>query len=350
MEIYYSSMYIKEDIKSFNELIDKIAPQEIELYLDANICIYIREFIREPQTIIGRKDKTLWSSFERFIWNVKKNDISLEYSFGIDEASRNKGDFEINNEKLNELLINIAQFSQMSYYELIEYSKLTIDNPPSKDWTFKTKTKFDSLENVSRHQKILYLTYAGLLKLYILDRTKQNESNVQLMKQYIDFFADEVDMVSVSNLAFAYHYLNEGQMKKIIHDKPKTTEDEVHALWNAAIDLTLPALISRNIKFLGIKKTPVFVTSDKKLWTFYNTLKVNTLFTNNGQIGGPPIIEVNLAQANWKQKEVELMHKYYMSKMRIYKFLREIDEYEFINKMREICYGLEIEARKYMQK
>lgn len=349
MEIYYSSMYVKDDIKNFDELIDKISSQEIELYLDANICIYIREFIREPQTIIDRSDKSLWRSLKGFIWNVKKNSISLDYSFGIDEASRNKGDFEVNKDKLNELIIYIDKFSKMSYLQLIEHSKLKFHNPPLKDYTYKTKTKFDSLENVGARQKILYLTYAGLLKLYILDKTKQNQSNIQLMQQYVDFLSDEVDMMSVSNLAFAYHYLNKGKIKKIIHAKSNITEDEIHALWNAAIDLTLPALISRNIiKYQGIKKTPVFVTSDKLLWSFYNTLKVNTLFTNNGELAGPPIIEVNLRQANWGEKDVQLMQKYYMSKKRAYKFLREIDEYKFINKMRKICYRLEIEARKYM--
>ncbi|GBG55934.1 hypothetical protein SPFL3102_02873 [Sporomusaceae bacterium FL31] len=44
MKIYYSSMYIKETIHDFEELISKCNPKEIKLYLDANICIYIREF------------------------------------------------------------------------------------------------------------------------------------------------------------------------------------------------------------------------------------------------------------------------------------------------------------------
>jgi hypothetical protein len=347
MAIYYSSMYVREVISDFDELVNRNIHKQMKIYVDANICIYIRDFIREPQTIISRED--IWDDLKIFFWNVKQYNMCLDYSFGIDEASRNKNNFEINYEKLDEMVKNIDKFSRMSYSELLEHSNLSINNRPAKDQTSKSKTKIDSLEKVSEFQKLLYITYASLLKLYILDKNKQSESNTKLMMRYIDFLDEEVNLINISNLAFAYHYFNEGKIKKIIHSKQKATEDIIHTLWNAAIDLTLPTLVSIKLKLIGSKTIPIFVTSDESLWLFFNTLKVNTLFTYQGKVGiFPPFIEVDLSQTNWKQIELNTLKQYYRDKKRIYKALKRIDEIDFIDKMRNISRNLELEAKQYM--
>ncbi|WP_210162472.1 hypothetical protein [Anaeroarcus burkinensis] len=344
-------MFIKETINNFDELIAKFNPKEMELYLDANICIYIRDFIRQPQTVIDRDDETFWPELKNFFRRVKQHNIFLNYSFGIDEASRSKANFEVDSDKLDELIDTISQFDRMDYFEILEHSKLIANNPPAKDKTSISKTKVDSLGKNSGFQIMLHITYATLLKLYILDKTRQSLSNVELMMQYIDFLAEEIDIINGSSLAFAYHYLDKGKIKNLIHySKKNACENVIHALWNAAIDLTLPALVSRNVKVLGRKTAPVFVTGDEKLWLLFNTLKVNILFTDHGQPSYSPIIELNLSQTNWKHEELETLKQYYYNKNRISKAFNKIDEFDFVGKMRKLSYGLEIEAKKYMPK
>ena len=48
MKFRYSSMYIREDIGSIGELVEILNPSAIQLQLDTNICIYLREFYRTP--------------------------------------------------------------------------------------------------------------------------------------------------------------------------------------------------------------------------------------------------------------------------------------------------------------
>ena len=64
MKFRYSSMYIREDIGSIEGLVKILNPSAIQLQLDTNICIYLREFYRTPSKTIV--DKVLWDELKNF--------------------------------------------------------------------------------------------------------------------------------------------------------------------------------------------------------------------------------------------------------------------------------------------
>lgn len=349
MKIYYSSMFLKNNVENFEELISVVDPKMIQLYLDTNLCVYLRDFYREPNGIIKKSDGT-WNELKKFLYNVEQSNLLVDYSLGVEEACRNLNNFEINFEKLSNMVEQINNLFNMDYLQMIEHSKLIKFEPPVKDKTTRKDSKMNSLNEVSRFQNLLYVNYACLLKLYILGNVTNTNNRVDNMKQYINFLDKEIDLISTANLIFGYHFFSgNSKIKKMIHSSQKTVEHKIHALWNAAIDLTFPTLISMN--FAKDNTIPVFVTCDERLWIIFNSMKARVLFTENAQLGQPPILEIDLSTTNWKDQELNSVDKYFnvIQDKRRTKFIYEkIDICKKLNELREVCFNLEKEAKRYM--
>lgn len=349
MKILYSSMFIEGQVGSFEELVCKIQPEKIQLYLDTNICVNLRDFYREPNSIVKRTDST-WDELRTFLRNVEQYNLLVNYSLGVEEACRNLNNFEINKDKLNEMLNHIGSLFSMDYLQMIEHSKLVKYKPPTKDITTRQSSKLNSLSEVSRFQNLLYLNYACLLKLFILANENIWKSRIHQMLEYMDFLDRDIDVISVAALIFGYHYFSDNsKIKRMVHPSKKNVEFKIHALWNAAIDLTLPTLVS--INFAKDGTVPVFVTSDERLWTIFNSMKIRMLVTGGNGFDLPPIMEADLSTINWTDEEFKITDEYF-SQIEGRRNSRlnfgRIDIDNKLNKLRQVCMDLENKAKIYM--
>ncbi|GLB25245.1 hypothetical protein LXJ15735_14860 [Lacrimispora xylanolytica] len=348
MKFYYSSMYIYEKINSFEELINKVDAKLIALYLDTNICIYLRDYYKEPSSIIKRDE--VWTELRTLLRNIETCNLIVDFSLGVEEACRNKSNFEINYDKLVDMNFSIEKLFNMNYFEMLEHGKLLKFDTPVKDTTKKEPTKMNSLENLSRFQNLLFVNYACLLKMHLLDMKRDEKSNVHLMIEFLNFVEQEVDLFSTSIITFAHYFFSRSSLiKGLIHKSKHVTEEKVHSLWNAAIDLTFPTLVSQS--FLESKSIPVFVTADEKLWLIFNAMKMRVMILDGNKSTIPPFVEVDLSETCWSEEELMEINQYYdeIMKKRKYKFaLSELDKEKLLENLRSVCKKLEDELKGIM--
>lgn len=345
MKFYYSSMYIYEKINSLEELINKVNVSLIELYLDTNICIYLRDYYKEPSSIVKRDE--IWTELRTLLRHIETSDILVDFSLGIEEACRNKSNFEINYEKLFDMNYSINKLFNMNYFEMLEHGKLLKFDEQVKDNTKKEPTKMNSLESLSRFQNLLFVNYACLLKMYLLDKKRDNISNIDLMIEFLNFVEQEVDLFNTSIITFAHYFFSGSSfIKSFIHKSKHIAEEKVHTLWNAAIDLTFPTLVSQ--QFIKSKSIPVFVTADEKLWLIFDAMKMRVMISDGDNSALPPFVEVDLSKTGWSEEELGIINKYFneIMKKRKYKFtFSELDKEKLLDNLRGVCKKLEDELK-----
>ncbi|MCR8641280.1 hypothetical protein NV379_01300 [Paenibacillus sp. N1-5-1-14] len=346
MKFYYSSLYIHETLSSFEDLKNKIDPQLIELYLDTNICIYLTKLYKEPSSLVSQTDNT-FEELLGLLKNIETNNLLVDFSLGLEESCRELSNFEINMSKFNDMNNAIRSLFEMDYFQMLQHSKLIKFEPFIKHETRKTNSKTNSLESVSSFQRLLFVSYACLLKMYILDKKKNLKSNTQLIIEYFDFVEKEIDIFSASITMFAHYYFSgNNKIRKLIHKTKNNDEDKLHAIWNASLDLTFPALVSQ--KFLKDKIIPVFVTADENLWLIFDSMKMKFMITNGTEAALPPFLEVDYTRTNWTQAELQEINNFYdgIMERRKYKFVfNNFDQEELINRMRILCFNLEKELK-----
>lgn len=347
MKIYYSSMFIREDIDSIHDLVRLANKDKIKLCLDTNICIYIRELYNDPYGIYKRKNNILDELF-KFLKDVEYHDLEVDFLYGCEEASRTLDVFNINQDKLEEIIVNINNVLNMSNNQLLQFLYSNKVSSQCMDYSKRTDSKIQSLERPSSFKNILTLNYACLLQLYIQKMKYPDLDNVNQMIKYIDFLNTKIDMISASNLIFGYYYFStDSIIKKMIHTKKKEVEHKIHAIWNASIDLTLPILVSR--KFIEEDVIPVFVTADVGIFTLFNSMKIKCIFGD--RVSTPPLVEINLEKLPWKTNNITLLDNYFNSiqKGRIQKlYYNNWNLHDIIIKNMNLCKELEDEAKKYM--
>lgn len=346
MKFFYSSLYIHETLSSFEDLKNKIDPKLIELYLDTNICIYLTKFYKEPSSFVSVTDN-ISEELLSLLKNIEMNDLLVDFSLGLEEACRELSDFEINISKFHDMNNAIRSLFEMNYFKMLQHSKLIKFEPFIKHETRKTNSKTNSLESASSFQQLLFVSYACLLKMYILDKKKDSKSNTQLIIEYFDFVEKEIDIFSTSITIFAHYYFSgNNKIRRLIHKTKNNAEEKLHAIWNASLDLTFPALVSQ--KFIKDKIIPIFVTADENLWLIFDSMKMKVMFTNGTEVALPPFLEVDLSRTNWTQAELQEIDKYYYGIMerRKYKFvINNFNQEELINRMRILCFNLEKELK-----
>lgn len=348
LKFNYSSQYIKERITSIGDLINKYDSDSFELFLDTNICIYLREFYREPNKTIAN-DK-LWGELKKLLKDINLYDINVDYSIGLEESSRSLSDFQIIEDKYIETLTSLQYIFQMDYFEIIEHSKIIKFSPPVKDSTKRLSTKKSGLEEQSYFQNLMLLSYACLLKLYLIYNDDSEISNLEKMKNYLDFLSNEIDIMSLSHIIYG-HLLLSGHHKArtLIHPKKKTVENMIHAIWNASLDLTLPTLVS--IQFNKSKKIPVFVTRDELIWMIFDSMKMKYMFYNGKTNEQPPFIEMDLSLSNWDDESIKEINIYHekIQRSRLTKFVFETESTESrLNRLMMLSLKLEKDVKKML--
>ncbi|MGG4214010.1 hypothetical protein [Paenibacillus sp. FSL L8-0638] len=335
---------------SFEDLVNKVDIKLVELIPDTNICIYLRDLYKEPSSIVKRE--AIWNELRDLLRNIENNDVLIDYSLGIEEACRSLSNFEINFDKLNDMKNSIKHLFEMNYFEMLEHSKLIKFDPPIKDQTFKSPSKLDSLESVSTFQGLLFVNYACLMKLFLLRNSNPSENNADLMIDYLRFVQSEVDLFSTSTTLFAHFYMSgNSSITNLLHkSKSKKIEDRIHTFWNAAIDLTFPALVSQ--QFIKNNTIPVFVTADERLRQIFDAMKIRVMINNGSEIALPPLVEVDLSKTNWSNTELDKINRYYDKIMfsRKLKFINgSFNEEKLINKLRALCLLLEKEIKNHFE-
>jgi hypothetical protein len=343
-------MYIDEEINHLEQVVEKYGAHNIELILDTNICIFLRDFYNQPNSIIMKSDGA-WEALKKLLFCIEHYDLEVDYSIGMEEACRNKNDFSVNYGKANEMHRHISTLFSMDYFQMLEHGKLVKVNSPTKDKSERQNTKIQGLLQPGQFHGLLFNTYATLLKLYLLNRLEIKLSKVEKMVAFLDFLEKEVDMLGGSDIVFGSHYLSgNDEIKKLIHNTKNTEELKIHSLWNAAIDLTMPTLVG--MRFIKDKAIPIFVTGDKVLWYIFNSMKMRMLFINGDKSAHPPFIELNFENAGWTKAEYRIINSYHKQilERRKYKFVfQDFDFEQHLIKMRDLCYRLENELKFRMK-
>lgn len=341
MKFYYSSMYIKEQIDSIDDLLEKINPNAVQLHLDSNICIYLRDFIREPSKTVT--NEILWEEVRNLLRAIEQYDLEVDYSLGVEESCRDLSSFAINEEKLTDTLYLLNKLFKMDFFQMLEHSKLVQFSDPVKDTTQRQMSKANGLEQQSIFQRLMYVSYASLLKLYQLHTGNSKASNVDKMIEYLDFLANEVNLMSAAHIIYG-HLLLSGHPKarKLIHSKQKSVEHIIHSIWNASLDLTFPTLVSQRL--VSDKMIPVFVTRDEVLWLIYDSMKMRVMITDGNKPALPPFLEMDLSKTKWTSKELGIIDNHYLKiqEQRLYSYINggESSE-EQIKRLQKLCINLE---------
>ncbi|MGP1906812.1 hypothetical protein ACTSEZ_01485 [Metabacillus sp. JX24] len=349
MNFHFSSMYVRQKIESIEELTNFLDPSEIQLYLDTNICIYLREFYRQPSKTIT--DEVLWNELKKLLRHIEQYDIEVDYSIGVEESCRNLNNFEINEEKFNETINILIALFEMDFLQMIEHSKLVKFSEPVKDTTERISSKVESLEQQSLFQNLMFLSYACLLKLFLIYNDTAEPSNAKKMINYLDFLSNEVDLMSISHIIYGNLLLSgHPQAIKLIHPKKKTVQHFLHGIWNASLDLTLPTLVSK--KFISDKKVPVFVTRDELLWLIFDSMKVKYMFSNGNKSTHPPFIEIDFTKFKWSIEELHQItaHHDKIQEKRLFNFIVQSESMEDrLDRLRSLCFVLENNLKKYLK-
>ena len=341
MKFYYSSMFIHEEINDIKTIIDKIGSDKIELVLDSNICIYLRDFYKEPSSITSRI--SLWSELKNLLYLIECKDLGVDFSLGLEESSRSLSNFKIIEEKFWDTYNVLKNLFSMDYLQMIEHSKLIKSSEPIKDMSLKQVSKMEALEQEGQFQRHLLLNYACLLKLYLLLNENDERTNVDKMKLYLDFLEKDVDILGTTNILFGHLLLSgETKAKKLIHPKKKKKEEIIHSIWNAAIDLTFPILVTN--KFFDRAKVPIFVTADERCWRIFNSLKMRAMITDNNGLAIPPFVEMDLSETLWNDEEfidINHYHDKIIYRRRYRNITSTVNSVEGLEKIRIVCYNLE---------
>lgn len=274
IKIYYSSQYSSKELKSIKELVNFSKQNKVTLYFDTNICVYLRNIYFSPMVYQKNKDK--YSHLLPFILDIKRNKLDINYFFGANEAVRSKDNFSIIPEKLSEMLLSLENTLNMDSLDYINHLKLIKKHHTFRDKTFLKNSK---LFEYDQDKKIIIIYYYYLLELRRIELKSIN--GIDKFNLFLDLMYYKVDIVIPSIMAFAMHYFSGNDyIRSIIKPHKNNIKIELGNLWNAAYDLALVSLVS--IQYAKTGSIPVFVTSDKKLFDLYETIKYKIGFLLRG--------------------------------------------------------------------
>ncbi|WLD93802.1 hypothetical protein [Alkalihalobacillus sp. AL-G] len=305
MKFYFSNMHDYLIFEKITDILQTNYSDQIVFYLDTNICINLRDLYDIPSEFKQRNNGTVFKETLFFLREIKKNNIKLNYQFGIEEACRSKQNFQLNVNKLIEMKTSIDNILSMDYLEILEHSLLIRQNNQIKDNTVIQNSKFESLNQDSSFKDLVTVMYTALLKLYLLNMN-HNKEKFELMIDYLNFLDKELNLVSPSYALLGHYYLSEtSNMKKIIHPRKKEFKEIIHAIWNTSIDLSLTVLIPSKIQ--NDKGIPIFVTADERLYKIFDCIKIRAIFNSGNNSILPPMVEVDLSKIEWNDQEFKLI-------------------------------------------
>jgi len=304
MKFYYKSLFNEHNNLTFEDAINQKKNNErLTLIFDTNICIYLSKIFQTPYKIRTEK-KDIFDECYELLYKGDSTNALYCHGIGIDEASRNKTTFLIDESKQHSLKNEIEYILNMEPDKLMNFfneSPSRIYSSNIKQEPHKSPSDFSAENSIF---KTAILTYACLLKLYLLFSEGDNEEIAfNKLKQFINFQINELKLIGSYEQAFAYNLF--GKNDKLINLMKKKS-NVLDNLWRTAIDLSIPRIYEMFFVANRTKRCeyPIFVTADVTLIEVLKTVKTSYTGNENAPIVQSIFLDVaNRSQDFYKKTE-----------------------------------------------
>ncbi|WP_099221838.1 hypothetical protein [Listeria costaricensis] len=270
--------------------------------LDTNLAIMIREYQKDTSAFekhYGGMKKIFLSTVNI----IKKHKCCIIYQYACEEASRNKTDGSIDQEKYRFMVQCIEKLFDIDVnYNLI--------SKPSKIYGEVTKSKIPLLKDNGLFYEKSIITYIVVLKAYLLKYDKKDIDDKTKVKIFLNFCEEELRVFSPISMSFGIHYL--GNAKSVLKKINRTNgiKGVLDSLYGAAIDLTLPTIASQLSEQTNYEEIPIFVTFDKGLKLIFDSLTIESIGRAPDGSIVPSYSQKIFYISGWKDADIHELCKY----------------------------------------
>lgn len=264
MSVMFSSTWVDGKIYDIDNFISKNSDRSFLFVLDTNFAIYAREYVTNPDTF-NEKYPDIYRDFLETVETIKKLDSIIVYHFACEEASRSK---------------HSGKFSKGKYKLMVDCISILFDlrlnnEIRSSDFSIKdsiTTTKVPLLRSNGLFKSESAITYASILKAFILKNYDTTLDSKERIRKYINFLDQELDVYSPMMVSFGIHYF--GTDPNILKNvKTKIGFIEVlNKIYAASIDLMMPTTVTQLAEYMSGNVAPIFVTFDKGVKLIFDSL------------------------------------------------------------------------------
>lgn len=324
---YFSSYYIPaREFSNIEDVFQYIDPKCFFLVFDANVIIYLRDFYLDPkQFVVKYKKAGIYENIKQLISKIQQYDLEVNPSLGIDETSRLKSNFQIDEEK-RQVTTNIVTY--LTYLSTQEWDKFIERKAPET-----LKTSGDSypenslapyLNTLEDEDHMLLVAYLLSLKFVLIyhDFMHGNLSPMDAMSELCRFMREDVNcLMAIIKIIALHAFGGDTSFNKII--LPTTNQSntkKLHDIFKDAIDLCYPTIMHHVARYISYACTgnitsiyPVFVSADKRLSKLYSLCQLRAMTDNQAPINY--CAEIQRYEFNdklsWTQSDLEAIDKMY---------------------------------------
>lgn len=319
--LYFSSTYLQnKTFQSLEDLFQNISSKKVALVFDSNIVVYYRDFYLNPKSFVDNPNNKETVYAIRYL-NEQITRYSLEVlaTLGVDESSRRKSDFSVNEEKRKQTHEALMFLLHLDYRDFDKFIQLKRVQEPIIDKGEYPSSMLPFLEQDSFYQHPLIVMYILCLKVILL--FNRFESNEISGKEAIDalnrFMREDIDSVSgIMYFLCVNLFGGSDEFKNIFFPKKNLpTNEKLHRIFNGAIDLVFPTIINKVTN--AYYKTPipdmipVFVSTDKRISKLHSLIGLRiTHNTKETYSYFPELIQVDfLSKIKWTKEEMNELFK-----------------------------------------
>lgn len=314
--LYFSSTYLQNrTFQSLEDLFHNISPEKVALVYDSNIVVYYREFYLNPKHFTDNPvNKDIVHVIRYLNEQVIRYNLKVLALLGVDESSRRKSDFSINDDKWNQTHEALNVLLHLDSFDFDKFIQIKIPQEPFVDKGEYPNSMLPFLEQKSLYQHPLIVMYLLCLKVILL--YFRFESCEITRKEAIDelnrFMREEIDSISGTIYFLSLHLFGgSNEFKNIFFPKKNLAINEkLHRILTGAIDLVLPAIVNKvtnSYYRMPIPDLiPVFVSTDKRISKLHSLMGLRiTINTKENYSYFPELIQADfLSKLEWTKEEM----------------------------------------------
>jgi hypothetical protein len=297
MNDVFSSTWVEGKILDLDAFLAMNRERDFSFLLDTNFVIYAREYVTNREVFIKSNPK-IACIFQKTLDIINSLDAIIIYHFACEEASRSKNDGNIDSDKYRQLTECLSKiFNRKLPYQIRSTNPL-ID-------ACITYSKVPILSSNGLFKSASPITYASILKAYIIKNYDTMLDNKEKTIKYIRFLNEELNVYSSISVTFGIHYF--GTSPNILKNvKPKLGYIEVlNRLYAASIDLMMPTIFCQTAEFYSNNIAPIFITFDKGIKLIFDSLSLKG-FLNSSDLGYVPVYGFKVFyDSGWKDKDIQ---------------------------------------------
>jgi len=318
--LYFSSTYLQnKTFQSLEELFQNISPKNVALVYYSNIVVYYRDFYLNPKQFIKNSNSNIIHSLRYLNEQVTRYDLEVLATLGVDESSRCKSDFSVNEQKRKQTHEALMTLLHLHYVDFDKFIELKVPQEPIVDNGSYPNSMIPFLEQDSLYQHLLIVMYLLCLKV-ILIYNKFEIGEID-RKQSIDelnrFMREELNFVSgIMYLLCLHLFGGSAEFKNIFIPKKKLARNEkLHRIFNGAIDLVFPTIINKvtnsQYKTPIPHMIPVFVSTDKRISKLHSLMGLRITYnTKESYSFFPELVQADfLGNLKWTKEEMNHLYK-----------------------------------------